>query len=337
MKTDSTTLLSDNSNFIRLTALWAFVEAGLGSILHAFHLPFTGLILGGFSVIIISLFALKEPNVFKKILKATIIVICVKAIANPATSPFAYIAVAFQGIVGACIYRLSAYKIWSHLAFAVISMLESAVQKLLILLLFFGNTLRQSTDALVESISRTLHYNGSTNGSALVAILYCTLFAIWGLILGVFMHKLPVELEARKFLYLELNHKDIDEAIAPKGKLFLLVKVPKISIILVIIILLLSYILQSSNPIYSAFIFFLRTILILLIWQMLILPLWSKKMQNWANNKMANNSNFNAVQMQINIVSNQSKALYKHLRNKHKGINFWKEYMLGLIVLSLHK
>ena len=41
----------------RLTALWAFAESGLGGMLHALQLPFTGLIVGGLSVIIITLIA----------------------------------------------------------------------------------------------------------------------------------------------------------------------------------------------------------------------------------------------------------------------------------------
>ena len=49
--------MKNNNIFIRLTALWALIEAGLGGLLHAFHLPFTGIILGGFAVLIISLLA----------------------------------------------------------------------------------------------------------------------------------------------------------------------------------------------------------------------------------------------------------------------------------------
>ena len=38
--------LNNQKTFIALTALWAFVEAGLGGFLHALHLPFTGIVLG---------------------------------------------------------------------------------------------------------------------------------------------------------------------------------------------------------------------------------------------------------------------------------------------------
>ena len=41
----------------RLTALWAFTESGLGGIMHALQIPFTGLLVGGMAVIMISLIA----------------------------------------------------------------------------------------------------------------------------------------------------------------------------------------------------------------------------------------------------------------------------------------
>ncbi len=41
----------------RLTALWAFSESGLGGILHALQMPFTGLLVGGMAILLISLIA----------------------------------------------------------------------------------------------------------------------------------------------------------------------------------------------------------------------------------------------------------------------------------------
>ncbi|MFZ9754542.1 MAG: hypothetical protein ACO3DK_00750 [Bacteroidia bacterium] len=32
-------------------AFWAFVESGLGGMMHAFHLPFTGIFIGGAAVV----------------------------------------------------------------------------------------------------------------------------------------------------------------------------------------------------------------------------------------------------------------------------------------------
>lgn len=53
----------------RLTALWAFSESGLGGVVHALKIPFTGIMLGGFAVIIITLiayFSEKSTSIFYK-------------------------------------------------------------------------------------------------------------------------------------------------------------------------------------------------------------------------------------------------------------------------------
>ncbi len=45
------------SHIHKLTALWALNESGLGGFLHVFNTPFTGLIVGGISILLISLIA----------------------------------------------------------------------------------------------------------------------------------------------------------------------------------------------------------------------------------------------------------------------------------------
>ena len=87
----------------RLTALWALNESGLGGVLHAAKFPFTGIFVGGFAVILISLIARYSNYSFKAILKATAMVLMIKAAVSP-HSPFpAYLAVSFQGLLGALI------------------------------------------------------------------------------------------------------------------------------------------------------------------------------------------------------------------------------------------
>ncbi|NJO01983.1 MAG: hypothetical protein HC880_10065 [Bacteroidia bacterium] len=38
----------------RLTALWALNEAGLGGLMHAVRTPFTGVVVGGLAIMLIS-------------------------------------------------------------------------------------------------------------------------------------------------------------------------------------------------------------------------------------------------------------------------------------------
>src|SRR5882762_4225935 len=84
----------------RLTALWAFSESGLGGIMHALQIPFTGLVVGGMSVIMISFIAEISGHQYKEILKSALIVLIIKAMVSPYTPFPAYIAVSFQALSG---------------------------------------------------------------------------------------------------------------------------------------------------------------------------------------------------------------------------------------------
>lgn len=75
----------------RLTALWALSESGLGGMMHAVKIPFTGFFLGGFAIVIITLIAHFSKTPFKSILQATLLVILVKAAASPHSPPMAYL------------------------------------------------------------------------------------------------------------------------------------------------------------------------------------------------------------------------------------------------------
>ncbi|MEO5572384.1 MAG: hypothetical protein ABIT08_02485, partial [Bacteroidia bacterium] len=88
-----------SENTLRITALWAFSEALLGGILHALQVPFAGLVLSAFAVICISALAVSDYH-RGKILKATLLVVIVKALLSPHTPVAAYFAVFLQGLFG---------------------------------------------------------------------------------------------------------------------------------------------------------------------------------------------------------------------------------------------
>jgi len=75
-----------NSLIQRLIALWALVESGLGGYMHALKIPFTGIVLGGSAVVILSLIAWFSEKPFRTLLRATLLVILVKFTVSPHTS-----------------------------------------------------------------------------------------------------------------------------------------------------------------------------------------------------------------------------------------------------------
>lgn len=164
----------------RLTALWAFAESGLGGVMHAFQIPFTGLIIGGFAIIIITLLAKFSNNNLTQIFKSLIIVLLIKLTISPYTPFTAYIAVSFQAIIGYVLFSTMGVNIISITTLSMIAMLESAVQKLLILTLFFGQSFWKATNALFNFIAKQFHYT-NINGNNWLVICYLSIYVIGGI------------------------------------------------------------------------------------------------------------------------------------------------------------
>ncbi|MFZ1786156.1 MAG: hypothetical protein WAU23_13205 [Ferruginibacter sp.] len=163
----------------RLTALWAFTESGLGGVMHALQIPFTGLLVGGMAVIMISLIAEMAGHNHKQILKSAMIVLIVKAMVSPYTPFPAYIAVSFQALLGYGLFRLFKLNFVSIALLSTLAMLESAIQKILILTLFFGESLWKAMDSMIALLANQF---GSvvTNGSYWVVGIYLLIYLAGG-------------------------------------------------------------------------------------------------------------------------------------------------------------
>jgi hypothetical protein len=132
----------------RLTALWALNEAGLGGLIHALRVPFTGIVVGSTAVILIALIAFFAERRAKEILKATVIVLLIKAAASPHTPLPAYVAVSFQGVAGAVLFGLLPSIRLGALVLGLLALWQGAVQKLLVMTLLYGRSLWESVDAV---------------------------------------------------------------------------------------------------------------------------------------------------------------------------------------------
>ena len=117
----------------RLTALWALNEAGLGGMIHALRVPFTGIVVGSTAVVLIALIAFFAERRARAILKATTIVLLIKAAASPHTPLPAYAAVAFQGLAGAALFALLPSLRFGALVLGLLALWQGAVQKLLVM------------------------------------------------------------------------------------------------------------------------------------------------------------------------------------------------------------
>lgn len=140
---------------IRLTAMWALSEAGLAGVLHAFRIPFTGMIIGTVAVLFITLLFSFNPQK-GTILKATLLVMILKALVSPHTPVNAYFAVAFQGGMGELLFLILKRPAIVAPLLALIAMIEASLQKLLVLTLVFGQTLWESINIFTGFVIREL-------------------------------------------------------------------------------------------------------------------------------------------------------------------------------------
>lgn len=179
-------MIPQNTPFLfQLTALWAFVEVTLGGLLHALRIPLTGVVIGGTAVAIISIIGQNSQRPWRDIISATGLVLLVKAGASPHAPLPAYLAVGFQGVLGAFIFQYFRFNYVSAIVFALIAMLESGLQKLLLLTLLYGKSFWVAFDVFIESVLKSFHLQSETSGSQLIVGIYIGIYAFWGLYLGI--------------------------------------------------------------------------------------------------------------------------------------------------------
>lgn len=265
----------------KLTALWAFSEAALGGVLHAFRMPFRGMIIGGAASILISLIAYFSKS-RGSILNATVLVIIVKGIVSPHTPPAAYFAVFVQGLMGEIFFFNKKFFKTSAVLLTVLSLLLSATQKLVILTIVFGNTLWESIDQFISFITNQfLGQEGSINASYLIVGSYLGFHILIGILVGLFAGKLPFQID-KVVLDNKIDVHNFNESInesvnltkrkrkhwwqRPSGIIF---------IIFLVILVVLSYTHPEfgEDKTMEILIMILRAILIITIWYFFIAPI----------------------------------------------------------------
>ncbi|QRM88240.1 hypothetical protein FG167_03035 [Lacinutrix sp. WUR7] len=180
--------MKNNKSIIdKLTALWALNESGLGGFLHVFNSPFTGLIVGGIAVLLISLIAFYAENKWKSILKALVIVLIIKMAVSP-YSPFtAYISVSFQAVFGAFLFSNFSWKGITLIVLGMITFLQSALQKLLKLTIIYGTDFWEAINIYGTWIQEKINFITQTSATSVLITIYLLVYGIGGLLAGIFI------------------------------------------------------------------------------------------------------------------------------------------------------
>ena len=320
----------------RLTTLWALNESGLGGVMHALKIPFTGIFVGGIAVVLISLIAHFSNNSFSVIFRSTVSVLIVKALVSPQSPVPAYIAVSFQGVFGGMVFALiSNFKIASVI-FALVAMLESAVQSFLITTLIFGKSIWQALDIFFKNILNDFGLNENFSFSFWLIIIYCLIYSIWGMLIGWWIAKLPMRIksEAEK-LNSEYNQLTSKYSVVRNE----LRKRKSKSLQIILMLAFISFVLlfQSRLESYKVIAIILRTLVIVVGWFVIVQPALKYFIVKFSK-RNAHQSKYNIQQIiaALPLLKQLAQNAFRISSSKHKGFLRYSEFVFILIVLTLY-
>jgi hypothetical protein len=306
----------------KLTLLWAFAESGLGGVLHGLHVPVTGFVLGAFAVVIISLIACYSTKPTRDILTSTVLVLAVKFTVSPHSPLPAYLAVLFQGCAGAFFFWLFRYHRFSLILFSMVAMIESAIQKPLFATLIFGKEIWLAIDEYVNKLLNLITQQPFENFSIYFLSGYTILYAIWGLVVGIWAYKLPRKLATMVVEDEEIKQTTILPDMNRKKRWFF------IAIFLLIMMALALYMLEMPAPL----LYIVRTMMIIMAIYLVITPLFKYFLKRFASKHHSFVTDFYEAlpELKINMQkANQHAAVEKGLYKR------WSAFLLCLLYLNL--
>ncbi|RYY71117.1 MAG: hypothetical protein EOO13_04210 [Chitinophagaceae bacterium] len=322
-------------HFYRITALWVICEAFAGGIMHGFKVPFSGMMVSSLAVFCIVLLAKYVPSK-TAILKATVIVAIFKLMLSPHSPPTAYVAVFFQGLVGQLLFLQRKFFTGSAIALAVLALVESAVQRILVLMILYGNEFWKAVDDFIRKVTGSKSID---NYSLAIAIGYIILHAIVGIFVGYFSARMVRNSEhwSHQFpQYLIEDDSHLNDAMITRSKS----KKKKIRwVFLLAWILLLAFYLQSVLDPAGALLpkdkvlqILIRSALIIVAWYLFISPLIMLAIRKALLAKQAKNKSEINVTMQL---LPEMKMIFKkcwQLSDEQKGYARLKLFLKILLM-----
>jgi len=320
--------------YYRLIALWVICEAFAGGIMHGIKLPFSGLIVSSLAITCIILIAYYVPTA-SAIIKATVIVAVFKLMLSPHSPPTAYIAVFFQGLMGQLLLRNKRTFNAGAIILAVLALVESAIQRILVLVIVYGNNLWK---AINEFLQKLTHEQTTTNYSFMIAASYILLHAVTGVFVGIYAARLARRSEQWKLtapsLLFDKNNIKF-ETIFQRSKKRKKLKWVFVFIWIALLVLYIQSIIQPAHPLLPKGIIMdmlLRSALIILSWWLVVAPLVMlliKKILHAQRQK--NRSDINEVMLLVP----QTKYIFKQslrLSENEKGFARLKLFLKILLV-----
>jgi hypothetical protein len=272
----------------RFIAVWILVEAFAGGVLHALNLPFSGLLINGMALVCI-LFIARYSQPAVTILQATLLVALFKFILSPQSPPTAYLAVFFQGLIGQLLFYRKPITRTKSILLAVITIVESGAQRILVLWIFYGDTFWNAFNGFVAKLT---HQSPGIAYARWLAIGYLFIHLVAGLLIGNYTYLLVSRSENWKIQHQDLQFKHASgspiEGVAAKRKSF------GLGLSWLFLLLLIGMMLHDQFDSANRYIpdtkltaILLRIALILLGWILLLKPLMTALLRKWLRNQQS--------------------------------------------------
>lgn len=317
----------------RLTALWAFTESGLGGVMHALQIPFTGLLVGGMAIIMISMIAEFSDFDYKQILKSALIVLIVKAMISPYTPFPAYIAVSFQALLGFGLFSLLRVNFLTIVLLSTIAMIESAIQKIIIQTLLFGESLWKAMDGMVAWLAKQF---GSIvlNGSYWVVGIYLFIYLLGGVFIAWLAYGSIKSFKSENSTFIldtsAILKNNLQTTVSAKKSMY-----KKLWIIIFVMIVLSTLLFFFSSDTKQGWVSVVKTVTWTLcavfIWFMIIGPLFTKAVQKILQKRESRYSDEVLKTLSFIPVLKQLTALAWQQSKLQGGVNRWYFFISALI------
>ena len=325
----------------RLTALWALNEAGLGGLIHAMRVPFTGIVVGSTAVVLIALIAFFAERKAKAILKATVIVLLIKAAASPHTPLPAYASVTFQGLAGALLFGLLPSVRLGALLLGLLALWQGAVQKLLVMTILYGKSLWEAVDSVGRWILEKMGSgSGDLTPTGWFLVFYLGYYTIAGLITGGLAGALPGEI-ARALKnprpVLPPGPGESPEMVlpAPSRKRWWRRTPFKTGLVLVALLAVLMLLHPGQEGWQRGLRVFARASIVLTLWMLLVRPLGQALFRRFRRREQgAYGAEVSRALAQFPALR-QAAAVAWRRSGDAGGFRRWKNFLVELIVLAL--
>lgn len=294
-KVSGTVTPASASATTKLTALWGLSESTLGGILHAFKVPFRGMVISSIAIINISMIA-KFSAKRGQIIRSTFVVILIKAFVSPHTPLTAYFSVFMQGLLGEFFFFTRKFKLLTSLLLGITVSLINGFQKIIVLTLIYGQNLWKTIDDfyifIVQkwfgiAVSESLVFSQWLIGGYILIHLFAGVGA------GLLAYLIPKKVEAkmRDPLMLPVVEGWKPETLPQNSKRKWWLKPSTLTIIILsVLVILLSYLYPDTErfDVSGILIMLLRSFLIMALWFYVVAPvlkgyiikLFNKKRQN---------------------------------------------------------